>query len=348
MNNGSTYIITEGVVPTPAENKSYISTAVEIAGVTFSILEFTCYNEQLGTWLGKNGVIYEGLSGRGPNQHTGSRGGAKNAANNYKWAGRVVFVISAAISVTEIVDGVQNNDSEKVADASSKLFLGAAMTFGGPIGFVVGGVCLFFYDDLKAAAKENPAGTKANWNYTCFVAGTTVQMFDGSLKEIQDIKEGDLILSLNMHTMNVEVDTVLKLPSHVRRYKIIRIVLDDGNIIEFSPCHPFWIVGKGWSVFDVHEAQNELSFNVNKIEEGDFVLCYVNGKLEKRRIMSLVDTGDYTEMYNVEHVKNHNNFFANGILVHNKFIYPKHNNKIPMQTIDLFHLLERFEILRQK
>lgn len=54
------------------------------------------------------------------------------------------------------------------------------------------------------------------------------------------------------------------------------------------------------------------------MKTGDIVLYYNKGKLEKTKILSIMDTNEYIEMFNVEFVKKNHTFFANGILVHNK------------------------------
>lgn len=71
-------------------------------------------------------------------------------------------------------------------------------------------------------------------------------------------------------------------------------------------------------MFDVEEAKTELTFKVNKMEVGDTVMYYENGKLKETKILELFDTGEMIEMYNVEFVEKNHTFFANGILVHNK------------------------------
>ncbi|MEQ9405825.1 MAG: hypothetical protein RIM99_19695 [Cyclobacteriaceae bacterium] len=50
-----------------------------------------------GYWLGKNGKYYEGFSGRGPNQYTGSRASALKSANTYKLAGKAVVLGQVAL-----------------------------------------------------------------------------------------------------------------------------------------------------------------------------------------------------------------------------------------------------------
>lgn len=153
---------------------------------------------------------------------------------------------------------------------------------------------------------------------TCFVAGTKILMANGSAKNIENVREGDKIMSVDIKSMKLEEDLVLELPTKIKKYRLIKMSLSDGTILEFSPAHPFWVVGKGWAVFDQKEALTKLTFNVAKIEKGDKVLKNDNGILIELTVNAITETGEVVEMYNVEHVAKNNNFFANRILVHNK------------------------------
>lgn len=153
---------------------------------------------------------------------------------------------------------------------------------------------------------------------TCFVAGTQISLANGDTKNIEDIVVGDEVLSVDMKTMKLESDDVMEIPIKIKKYKKIEIIISDSTKIECSPAHPIWVIGKGWSVYSKEEAKSELSFNVSVIEVGDVVLKNVNGELIKHKIQDIRDTNEFVEMYNVEFVKQNHNFFANGILVHNK------------------------------
>lgn len=111
---------------------------------------------------------------------------------------------------------------------------------------------------------------------------------------------------------------VLLVPTKLKKYRKIVAKFDNGTIAEFSPAHPFYVEGKGWSVYDLEEAKIELKFTVSKLEKEDTVFYYKDGVLLETQILSIEDTGSYIEMYNVENVKKNHTFFANGILVHNK------------------------------
>lgn len=55
----------------------------------------------------------------------------------------------------------------------------------------------------------------------------------------------------------------------------------------------------------------------------DIVYYYEEGVLRTTELLSIEDTGEYVEMYNVEYVKKNNTFFANKILVLNKYLAKK-------------------------
>lgn len=164
---------------------------------------------------------------------------------------------------------------------------------------------------------------RRNWVQTCFVAGTEVLLSGGKVKKIEQIEKGDKILSVNIKTFEVEEDIVVSIPIKVVKYRLIKMELMDGRIVEFSPGHPFWTVGKGWAAYDVDKALEELdlknvNIKVSQLDRTDKMLVYENGILKEIGINKIVDSGKQVEMYNVEHVLKNHTFFANGILVHNR------------------------------
>ena len=113
------------------------------------------------------------------------------------------------------------------------------------------------------------------------------------------------------------------IPSILNKYEVVEAKFENGTVNKFSPAHPYWVVGKGWCVLDLIEAESELSFSVNQLAVGDTVIFYLNGILHHTTLLSIEKTGIFVEMYNLEFVKNNHCFFANGILVHNKYVRPE-------------------------
>ncbi|WP_367890398.1 Hint domain-containing protein [Polaribacter cellanae] len=229
----------------------------------------------------------------------------------------VLGVASIAINATQWQLAKKSGDELAMRRAEASGVANAAITYGGIIGWGVG---LGVHFSLILNPNMTPLKPINNFSTTtCFVAGTMILMKDKKLKKIEDIVVGDEILSVDINTMNIEPDIVVAIPDKLKKYNMITAVFDNGISNTFSPAHPYWVKGKGWSVYDIEEAKKELSFNVKKIEVGDLVLYYSNDKLKETKILNLINQGKSTIMYNVEFVKKNRTFFANGILVHNKY-----------------------------
>jgi hypothetical protein len=176
-------------------------------------------------------------------------------------------------------------------------------------------------DDTAIKSSES----SSDYDTTCFVKGTKVSMANGGYKNIENIIEGDEVLSYNTITNEFGVDTVLTLPEILGNYQKIIAIYEDGTKNEFSPAHPFYIEGKGWASYDLTDkliiskiegAPTWSSMfkegNLHQLEVGDY--C-INNKGEKLKITSLDETDEYVDMYNLEHLSNNKNWFANGTLV---------------------------------
>lgn len=161
-------------------------------------------------------------------------------------------------------------------------------------------------EDKKSSS--GPGGSTNHYKYTCFVAGTKVLMNDFTEKSIENIVEGDTILSVDINTMQIETDVVLQLPKEVRKYNKIKAVFSDGTENQFSPAHPYWVKGKGWCVFDTSVALKELDFDVKQLNKGDIVYKFQKGTLIEVKIEQLYDTEEKVVMYNVENVKTFHTF----------------------------------------
>lgn len=73
----------------------------------------------------------------------------------------------------------------------------------------------------------------------CFVAGTKIKTEDG-LKNIEDIKAGDRVLSMNEETGEFAYKEVVRTFTNTTE-NIVRVIIGD-ETIECTPEHPFWVV----------------------------------------------------------------------------------------------------------
>jgi len=247
------------------------------------------------------------------------------SATGFRTLGRTAGFIGITGSLLQYRSG----QIDSFTFGSDSFWTGVGM-YGGPVGWIQSGLYyLFNVSGAKAGAERRAlqihkdvhngiSPREAVRKYSCFVKGTKVLMADLTEKNIEDIILGDKIMSVNMHTMQLEKDLVIEIPNTMKKYRRIEMKLKNGMVNKFSPAHPFWIKNKGWAVYDTVEAKSELTFSVKQLKEGDIVLYYDAGVLKETVIETLQDTKEYIEMFNVEYVKKNNTFFANGILVHNK------------------------------
>ncbi|MCR5608939.1 MAG: DUF1906 domain-containing protein [Lachnospiraceae bacterium] len=135
----------------------------------------------------------------------------------------------------------------------------------------------------------------------CFTAGTKVSTIDG-MKNIEDIKEGDYVLSKDPITGEVGYKKVLRTFVNTKE-ELVHIEVE-GTLIETTKEHPFWVVGYGFK-------------NAGDIEAGDYVVTAEGIEAE----ITFVETVEVepTTTYNFEVEDWHTYFVSDAeIWVHNK------------------------------
>lgn len=135
----------------------------------------------------------------------------------------------------------------------------------------------------------------------CFVAGTEISLTNGDVKNIEDVQVGEEVLTFNEESKIVETGTVGELKKHTVD-SVVRITLDNENIITATPIHPFYVIGKGW----VKAVELETLDECQKLDGTPSLISSVE-----------IITGEQ-EVFNLLSVSSNHNFYANGILVHNK------------------------------
>jgi YD repeat-containing protein len=95
-------------------------------------------------------------------------------------------------------------------------------------------------------AEGSGASSRCLEGVECFVAGTLVTMGDGSQRPIQQIRQGDLVLSRDEVSGKTEPKKVTSLSSHLAP-ATMALTLSDGSRIECTPEHPFYVVSQGWT-----------------------------------------------------------------------------------------------------
>lgn len=172
--------------------------------------------------------------------------------------------------------------------------------------------------DTYIIAGDVPINSFITHNAPCFVAGTLITLADGSLKKIEEIQAGDIVSTFDLKAGTVVHNTVnavlSKTVSHTVEYR-----LSNGETVRCTVDHPIYIENKGWCSFDstLSNQAYSLEQEVKQIELGDTVKLY-NGEAE---IVSINVLSEEVKVYNLQDIEGNHNFFANNILVHNRFCF---------------------------
>lgn len=149
----------------------------------------------------------------------------------------------------------------------------------------------------------------------CFPAGTKVTTEDGD-KNIEDIEVGEFVLSFNEETKETEYKKVegSKQPIH---NDLVKYKFSDGNTLVSTFDHPIYVNGLDLASFvpTWTNSRYEIGREVGKIKIGDIVRLDngSNTAITEIEVLSPIDTQTY-----IITVEGNHNFYANGILVHNK------------------------------
>ena len=135
----------------------------------------------------------------------------------------------------------------------------------------------------------------------CFVAGTLIKTREGSRK-IENIQKGDFVLAQNPETGETAYKEVVE--TFVRETDCIVHIRTDGEEIETTREHPFWVEGKGFVEAQFLSAGDSLRLATGK--EATVEEVWQEAQDEKVLV------------YNFEVADYHTYFVAElGVLVHN-------------------------------
>lgn len=133
----------------------------------------------------------------------------------------------------------------------------------------------------------------------CFLAGTKVKMADGTYKEIQEIKPGDIVYSYDLESGTLVENKVEKLFTH-RNYPRGYLIIN--GELKVTGNHGMWVVNRGaWERAD-------------KLSLGDSLLSPSG---EETLITSIKTVGGKNTVYNLHLEGQDHNYFTEGVLVHN-------------------------------
>ncbi|MBR6689627.1 MAG: hypothetical protein IKL68_06400 [Clostridia bacterium] len=148
----------------------------------------------------------------------------------------------------------------------------------------------------------------------CFDPGTKVLMADGTIKNIEDVKVGDIVMSLNEETGKYIPQKVLKTIIKHNSDDLVYVNLSNGIRIGMRAYHPLLTI-EGWKSLRPNNVQTiEELDKVELLKVGDTLIGYE----ENVRIVSIeIRNGEPNyDTYNLT-IEGYHNYIANGVVVHN-------------------------------
>jgi len=129
----------------------------------------------------------------------------------------------------------------------------------------------------------------------CFLAGTQVAMADGTYKRIEDIRPGDIVLSVDETTYTPVEGLVTKVYHHSADEMGGSYLIINGKV-KVTPNHPLYMSDGSWK-------------NAGDLEIGDLVATLNGGEF----VRSIVKVYDRVPVYNIE-VEPYGVYFVNGLV----------------------------------
>lgn len=156
-------------------------------------------------------------------------------------------------------------------------------------------------------ATGNPPAGGPNAYYVCFIADTKVTMADGTLKNIQDVKIGDILKGEKTNNKVLAYHRPLKSDGKIFGF--------NGGRLFVTEEHPFKTT-EGWKSLNPEKTKQEhIGINVSKLEVGDTLIKEsgneVIGSIESKNVP------ETTPLYNFV-LSGDRTYYADGFLVHNK------------------------------
>ena len=159
---------------------------------------------------------------------------------------------------------------------------------------------------------------KAKSNNTCLVAGTPIQLADGSTMPIEALTLGTQVLSYDSKKKIYVPGEIINTQMYKHASDIVDIYLSSGAIITATKSHPFLLSDGSWRAVDPEKAKIEWvdMDDVQLLEAGQELVSITNNKIYIIKIEERPDLSD-TVVYNCT-VENYHNYVVHDIVVHNR------------------------------
>ncbi|MFD0963831.1 DUF6443 domain-containing protein [Pseudofulvibacter geojedonensis] len=279
-------------------------------------------------YLHNPNVVYDMARSR----FMGNVGGLTKGGNAFGYASMGISLMQYAYDGNYGYAFGPNNKYAK----ETELALDLTMTRVGmmPNPYAIGGSLFYFYIMKPMAAgtqryiDEKFGGDRKAWRESmtlgrdggyCFTAGTKISMSNNGFKAIEDVKVGDYVKTFNIETNKIEISKVLRIDTPIHS-NLVKVGFSDNTINNNTQDHPYYVKNKGWASVNPELTYKNYGFKVNKLDIGDICFKLINkNELIEIKVVNFTINKLQQKTFNLSDVEKNNNFFANGVLVHNKF-----------------------------
>lgn len=165
--------------------------------------------------------------------------------------------------------------------------------------------------------KVTYADSSSSGSVACFVSGTPVMVsLDGEVMPIDKIKAEDTVVSYNPETGENYVACVTKLIVNENSTDMTKVTLDNGTILEMTAVHPVLTKNGFRAVSSWGDFPTLIAGDEAKTLDGWSKIV----NIERYTLNTPINTytlaiSDYNESPDIDV---YDNFYANGVVVHNK------------------------------
>ena len=172
-------------------------------------------------------------------------------------------------------------------------------------------------EPIKPASNDINIDDKSEGS--CFVTGTKILLRANEQKNIEKIVLSDSILVFDFTSSKLVRRKVINLLSPVHK-NIIEIQFSDNTSNQNTFDHSYYTKAKGWASYKPQWTRERYHLDAKQLEVGDTVFKAVDGELKEVIVTLIEEQIGEVKTYNIIAEGGHNNYFANGILVHNETI----------------------------
>lgn len=200
------------------------------------------------------------------------------------------------------------------------LYINPGFTTFAPNGYYSNGVNVFQVTGgagVVSNITNCPITTTVNpcFGDCCFVGTTMILMAEKGIKRIDEIQVNDLVLTYNEATNQVEENRVKSIRNR-QSSNLVKYTFYNGVVNISTADHPYYVNGFNIASSEPFSTKVKYGFDteVDIINIGDTVNLADGDTTYISEIEPLIGT----EMVYTLEVENNHNYYANGVLVHNK------------------------------